>query len=200
MKSFFRAMLDCKAKIYDKRDRPSADIYSTVEKFLLEGNYSSYKNANTLAELKLKGYSDGIVASQLNISDATVRVHVRNVSNELYKLFGASFPEQLADYKNNTSAVNAVMYRLKFLNRKSTSYIMPDVVSLIKDSTGGHREYDLNDCSQELDFLKRYSFDFLRGAVGNVDLEKLRYLVDVMDGVSGSSEDWSFVVSSIQEG
>lgn len=199
MRSFFKAMLDCREEIYEKRDRPAADIYSTVESFLKEGNYSSYRNANALAEMKLNRRTDTYIATQLGISEATVRVHTRNVSNELYSIFGASFLSQLSNYKENRDFVNSVMYRIKYRGKMAISYILSDVVLAIKGNQPNNQSYELQDCHQEIDFLRRYSNQFLQSAMHEVDMDKLKFLIGVLDGKAGKPEDWYGLISNIVE-
>lgn len=197
MRSFFKAMLGCRVVIYEKRDRAAADVYSSVEKFLKEGHYSSYRKANELATLRLGKYSEEAIAAQLGISQGTVRTHTRNVSAELYQLFGSNFFDLLSNYAENRLTVDSVMYRVKHQNKMAVSYVLSDVISAIKDRSTVSKEFQLCDCSQELDFLCRYSRSFLDSVLSEVDVDKLAYLLDVLDGRRGSPETWLNVVTSV---
>ena len=201
MRSFFRSMLDCREAIYDKRDRPAADVYSSVETFLKEGRYSSYRKANELCIMKLNKYSEEAIAAQLGISVSTVRTHASNVSMELYQLFGTNFFDMLSNYAENRSNVDTVMFRVKHQNEMAVTYVLSDVLSEVKDRVGskGGKSFPLEECSQELDFLRRYSKEFLSEALGELNIEKVMYLIDVMDGKKGSPEAWVYIVSQMSE-
>lgn len=197
MRSFYRSMLDCREAIYKKRDRAAADVYSSVEKFLKEGRYSTYRKANELSTMRLSGYSEEAMAAQLDVNVGTVRTHTRNVSNELYQLFGANFFDMLSNYADNRLKVGAVLYRVKHQGDMAVTYILPDVVATVRDRVSGGGSYPLNECSQEIDLLRRYSRDFLSEALKEVDIGKLMYLIDILDGNKGTPEEWNFLISSV---
>lgn len=199
MRSFFRGMLDTRDVIFEKRDRPAADVYTEVEKFLCEGNYSTYKKATLLSKLKLSGYDDSFIASQLGVSASTVRTHISSVSNELYKFFGVNFFDMLSNYAENRRTVDAIVYRARHSRDIATTYVLSDVVSKVRSAPlGDDVSYDLSSCHLELDLLRRFSHPFLDEAVKSVDLGKLSYLVDILNGSKGTSEEWSSVVSAIK--
>lgn len=201
MRSFFRAMLECRDVIYSKRDRPAADVYSSVETFLKEGRYSSYRKANELSAMKLSRYSEDAIASQLGVSVSTVRTHSSNVSAELYGLFGVNFFDMLSNYAENSLKVNTVLYRIKHQNEMAVSYVLSDALHEVKSRKpySAEKSFSIKDCGQELDFLRRYSRQFLSQAIKEVDMDKVMYLIDVLDGLAGTPEDWVYLVSHMTE-
>ena len=199
MRSFYRAMLDAREVIYEKRDRPAADAYTEVEHFLKEGSYSSYKKACQLSTLKLMGYGEDFIATQLGVSASTVRTHVSNVSNELYKFFGTNFFDMLSNYAENRTAVDAVLLRIRHAGDMAVSYILSDVIKLVKSyPVESSERFELKCCQQELDLLRRFSAAFLQEAVSRVDMRKLAYLVGILDWRCGTSADWVEVISIIK--
>lgn len=197
MRSFFRSMLDCRSIIYEKRDRAAADVYSSVEKFLKEGRYSSYRKANELCTMKLSKYSEEAMAAQLGVSVSTVRTHASNVSMELYQLFGTNFFDMLSNYAEHRLNVDTVLYRIKHQNTMAVTYVLPEVISAVKDHQVKGGDYGIEDCSQELDFLRRYSRQFLEEALKEVDISKLSFLIDVLDGRRADPATWMSVVSRV---
>lgn len=197
MRSFYRAMLDCRGVIYKKRDRAAADVYSSVERFLKEGHYSTYRKANELSTMRLSNYSEEAMAAQLGVNVGTVRTHTRNVSKELYQLFGTNFFDMLSNYADYRLKVDGVLYRVKHQGDMAVTYVLPDVVSAVKDQSSTSGSYSLNDCSQEIDFLRRYSRSFMFEALKEVDLGKLMYLLDILDGNKGSPDEWNTVISFV---
>lgn len=197
MRSFYRSMLDCRGEIYKKRDRAAADVYSSVEKFLKDGKYSTYRKANELSIMRLSNYSEEAMAAQLGVNVGTVRTHTRNVSNELYQLFGTNFFDMLSNYAEYRLKVDAVLYRVKHQGDMAVTHVLPDVVSAVKDSVTGTRSFPLGECSQELDFLRRYSRSFLSEALKEVNINKLMYLIDILDGNKGSPDEWNTVISFV---
>ena len=197
MRSFFRSMLDCRSVIYEKRDRAAADIYSSVEKFVRDGRYSSYRKASELATMRLSNYSEEAIAAQLSINVGTVRTHTRNVSNELYQLFGTNFLGMLSNYAEHRREVNSVMYRVKHQGEMAISYVLPEAISVAKGRQSTPKDFPMSDCSREIDFLRRYSREFLSKALEEVDIDRLMYLIDILDGKRGSPMDWNYVVSMV---
>lgn len=197
MRSFFRSMLDCRAEIYKKRDRAAADVYSSVEKFLKEGRYSTYRKANELSTMRLSKYNEEAMAAQLGVNVGTVRTHTRNVSNELYQLFGTNFFDMLSNYAENQLKVNAVLYRVKHQGDMAVTYVLPEVVSVVRGCSSVGRFYPLNECTQEMDFLRRYSRHFLSEALKEVDLGKLTFLIDILDGNRGTPDEWNTLISLV---
>ena len=197
MRSFFRAMLDCHDVIYEKRDRAAADAYSAVEKFITEARYSSYKKANELCIMKLGKYSEEAIAAQLGISVSTVRTHASNVSMELYRLFGTNFFDMLSNYAENRLNVESVLYRLKHQNTMAVTYVLPEVISAVKERRTQGGSYELEDCGLELDFLRRYSRSFLEEALKGVSVDKLLFLIDVLDSRKGTPAEWHSVLDTV---
>lgn len=190
----------CKETIYEKKDRAAADVYSMIVDFLKTGRYSSYRKANELSKMILSGCTSQVIASQLGISEATVRNHTMSVSNELYRLFGQNFFDKLANYSENKLDVDTVMYRIKHLDKTAVSYILSDTLSAIRSQAGLYSyDYNIKDCSNEVDFLRRYSRMFMVASMERVDVRKLSYILDILDGKCGTPEDWNSLVSILTE-
>ena len=91
----------CRDRIYEKKDRAAADVYILVKDFVESGKYSRCRRASELITMQLRGYNDRNIAERYNISAETVRVERRQISNELWSIFGIDFFDRLLNYKEN---------------------------------------------------------------------------------------------------
>lgn len=192
-------MLLCKEEIYNKRNRAAADVYADIEAFLKNGKYSSYRRANELSKMMLSGCKSKFMSERLGISEATLRNHIMRVSDDLYGLFGQTFFDKLASYSENRCEVDSVMYRVRHVDESAITYVLSDVLSAVRSQRYSYNGCSLDDCSGEIDFLRRYSHAFMEEAMGRLDRKKLAYLVDVLDGRAGTTDEWCRLVSTLAE-
>lgn len=202
MKNFFSAMLKCKDSIIKKRDKASAEAYLNLRKFLETEKYSSCKKANEIAKLTLDGYDVHYIASYFGKSYDTIRTEKRRISDELWKMFPKDFFERFEDFSKNQTFINGCLSSLGSFNLTSDKILFLELVNTVRTKSGlsydGKFDYAL--FREELQFLKLYSKLFIDSDLENVDISKLKYLLDVLDGRSGSIFEKGEILKIIKGG
>lgn len=184
MKNFFRAMISCKDTIFEKKDRPAADVFVKVRAFVEDGSYSTCKRAKALAEMRLKGCDAHIIAEHFSVAYDTIRTELKKMSKELWGIFPEDFFEKLSDYRENKGYVDSVVSALGYHGSSADNLVLLDVTRSIRNTkrVDSVMKYALDDCQKEIEFLQRYSKAFYEKDLSTVDLQKLRYLIGVLDG------------------
>lgn len=197
MRNFFLQMKDCKQTIAQKRDRKAAGVYSSVEAFLRSGNYSTYKKANLMVSMFLDGVPAAKIGARLNMSEGSVKNRLRSmISTELFALFGEDFFQNLAAYsesEENKQAVDISMKRVSCAGVSVIDYLLSDLVSYI-GSSDDVKSFNMCDCAKEMDLLCDFSVSAFQKKAKACDLEKLKYLLGVLEGTKGTSKDWAELV------
>lgn len=181
MKNFFRAMVACKDTIFEKKDRAAADVYLKVKAFVEEGSYTNCKKARSLAEMRLRGLDAHVIAEHFGVAYNTIRTELKRMSKDLWGIFPEDFLDKLSDYRTNKQYVDEIIKSLDYLSVRAEDLLLMDVVRVLRVDAGGET-YSLADCTEEVDFLKRYSKAFFDEDLHTVDKDKLRYLISILDG------------------
>lgn len=184
MKNFFRVMVTCKDVIFEKKDRPAADVFLKVRSFVEGGAYSSCKRAKSLAEMRLKGCDAHVISEHFGVAYDTIRTELKKMSKELWGIFPEDFFDRLSNYHENRAYVDEVVSALRFYGKTAEGLLLMDVVRDIRTSTpiGEDVEYSIEECQEELEFLTRYSKGFYAKDMERMDKGKLKYLIDTLDG------------------
>lgn len=187
MRNFLSEMIKTKEYIYNKRCRASADAFIKLKDFVISCEYTSCKRARELIELTFKGYKCQEISQMWGISFETVRCIKRNISNSLWEVFPKDLFEKLRDYPNNKVYVDKCLLAKNYWGLTSRDLIIPSVVNDISHiDENADEEYSSEDLQDELDFLSRYSKVFFKNDLLYVDVSKVKYILDVLDGSKGS--------------
>ena len=183
MANFFSEMLKCKRYIYDHKDRGAALAFKEVQRFVETGKYSSCKKAAEIGKRLLAGYSKDEIAQLFNLSPETIRTNKKNMSAELWLLFPSDFFDRLCDYANNRDYIKSCLYSISTYDVTSDKIVLLDVLREISNRSDGidSFDYSLQELGNELDFLLRYSKGFLENEFASVDIDKLAYILKVLD-------------------
>ena len=191
-RSFLRNMDLLRREILKTKNREQSDIWLEVKDFMLTGHYSSYKQCSELVRMSLSGYDDSYIARSFNIEEGTVRIHKRNISNELYALFGKDFFELFDNFSSNKKQIISRVGYAKCFDKSSTD-LLPDVIPAMVSTSVGLEEplesINLDSCHREISFLVRHSLSKIKEEFRSLDLLKLEYLIGVLNRKSGTVED-----------
>lgn len=195
-KNFYEKMKLLKEQIISVRDREQAEIWSEIEQILIEGNYKSYRKSRNFVELCMEGYSDFTIASKLNISEVTVRIHKHDLSNELYSIFGDDFFILFEDYaKNKLNIKKRVLIASQRLSdgRDFLVKSLPiELIGLIKtkiSTADTANDFKLSDCRKEVNFLERHCSEAIRKELADLDANKLAYVMNIIESEEGFTDD-----------
>lgn len=188
MNNFFKEMLKCKMSIYNRKDRLSADVFLKVQTFVESGSYSSCKKAPYIAKMSLQGFSPVYIAQHYGLSSETIRAEKRNISKELWGIFPEDFFEKLSNYSLNKEYVDSCIYSIENAGTSSNDLLLMGIsADIYSKNTKPLGDYDISDLQDELYFLLRYSKSFFENDLLSVDLNKLAYILSVIDGKAGNS-------------
>ena len=184
--SFYRAMKLAKEDIASKKDKPAGELWLRVKDFMVAGNFSKYKKAGQLSKSILEGYSDSYTARVLGVEESTVRVHINNLSKELYNLFGNDFFDLLKDYSTNKKEIERRLTGVETVQLSSRDVLPEELLILITKSPRfgtslEKNDIDLSSCHAEISFLMRHSNSKLKSELSTLSIEKLNYLLDLID-------------------
>lgn len=201
-KSFFKEMRKLKEYIYSEKDKELASVYLKLERFVLDCSYVKYKYASKIVKMLLEGRTSSDIAKTLGISETTVRYHEHtSFSKKLYEIFGKDIFRILRDYHNNTKEVEKRLFLALRENTSRLDYCMSDVVSEVSSIEKSENivEYDLKDCTKELAFIAKYSLANMKRDLSVLNIDKVEYLMKVLDGEKGSIDDRFNFVYRIEE-
>ena len=188
MNNFFKEMLKCKMSIYNKKDRLSADVFLKVQTFVESGSYSSCKKASYIAKMSLQGFSPVYIAQHYGLSSETIRAEKRNISKELWGIFPEDFFEKLSNYPLHKDYIDSCIYSIENVGTSSNDLLLMGIsADIYSKNTKPLGDYDISELRDELYFLLRYSKSFFENDLLSVDLNKLAYILSVIDGKAGNS-------------
>mgnify|MGYP001851158288 CR=1 FL=1 len=201
--SFFRKLNKLRDEIYAKRDKEAAEMYNSVVAFVLGCSYTKKKKAEYHVRLMLEGYSYAVIGERLGISEASAREYAKEYSDILYGIFGKDFFDRMSDFKNNKSYMDKLLFvaskssigtdanSWKYVPRFINEYVLAN--SKEKDS----HFTDINDCLKEMNFIIRNSIPAVESELKGLDPNKLRYVLNVFDGLEGNTQDKYYLMKSV---
>lgn len=194
-----------KKEIQEKKDREMGIVYVNLEKYVLGCKYSKYKYASVLVRMLLEGRSEQDISNTLGISESTIRYHEStSLSKKLYEIFGKDFFSLMKDYKENKRDIDRRLFLALRSDTSRYDYCMSDVISEVKKRIVEIKDdlaedFDIRDCADELAFISKYSLSNMRKDLSNLDLHKLEYLMQILDGEKGSVDERFNFVYRIEE-
>ena len=164
------------------------DLLNNLKSYILKGDYSSYSKKNIF--LPNVYYGDEILAIKLDTTEASVRKIKSRFSRQLYELIGEDFLNKLK--YGSKADLDELEFRLEFANSKtsSTNNFTMEFLSQVKNNALDlGTDYDIDNCKYELALLRWLNINRITDLLSGVDLDKITYIFNVMDGVKGSYED-----------
>lgn len=183
--NFVKKLKNCKEDIYAKKDKEAAKVFLWVQDYALGGTYSTLRVASKLVSFMIEGLSDECISSAFSVSESRVRVMKKQVSDELYRVFGTDFFDLLADYGTASSKeeVDKRIYIASHISDNVYDYI-PDFVvsSLVTCSKSDLQGISLGDCEDEVLFLLKHSKKVISNEIKELNGSKLCFLLRVLNG------------------
>lgn len=185
VKSFFNE--------FDKlqKSNPPEDVnvlLLEMKEFLKKGTYSNYKRSKEL--MNFWGMTSIYASKCMGLSEAAIRVKRRDLSNELYQLFGKDVFDRLRS--GDRSVLKEIRTKIKILqvDKLSTDYIPMEFIEYIRShSDVSDATYSVKECKGEIAFLVRHSINMFEKEVSSLDLNKLMFLLRLLDRKSGMADD-----------
>lgn len=188
--NFLKCLRDAKSDALQRKDHGMATIIMEINNFVRGCSYTSCKIGKRVLECITNGQPDKEIALSLGVTEERVRGVRKQLSDELYAIYGTDIFELISEYRQNYEVIrNRLDYALHFsdgVHNLVCSEVIRGMYSYGKKSA---KSYDLRECSEELDFLIKYSVKNIENNLGLVDKDKLAYLFEVLNGTKGSRDD-----------
>lgn len=187
VRKWFFTRIDMAEKEAQKSgNREKLRVIWNVRNYIKSGSFSSRKNAARV--LYYWGYPDSYVSKRTGLSETNVRNIRGTTSEELYKIFGEAFLDNLD--KGSEESLRACRQSLDLIvsGRSAKDFFSMDLIDYVNSkSTGG--SFEISECHKEYEFLKKYSLPVFRADLSRVDVNKVAFLLRVLDGTEGMLED-----------
>lgn len=184
MRSFFYSLDKTMSDARITRNEDLFKLCYDVKNYVMTGNFTGYKKAKML--LSYWGEADSFVASMTGMKQGTVRVTRRNLSNELYELFGYDFFNIIAT--GSKKDISEGRYRLGLVMKdiSADSFLYRELINNVVLGSEYNDDIDIKSCALEIDFLVKHSKNRIEKELEMLDKDKLAYLIRMLNKESGS--------------
>lgn len=182
MRSFFYNLDKVSSDAYNNHNKDLYSLCYDVKQFILKGTFTKYKKVKII--LSYWGETDNYTSKMTGMKEGTVRVTRRNLSNELYEIFGYDFfnlisigdKKAVSEGRQRLSLASKDISADKFLYRELIDTIFCDL-GYSDIST----DIDIKTCSMELQFLLKHSKRTIEKELSMLDKNKLIYLINMLN-------------------
>lgn len=185
-RSFFTWMTLTKNQNSDQYTR---EVVEWLENWMRTNTFSRYRKSKTVVENYTLGVKD--LSTLLRVSEKTAKEARLLVSKELFQIFGEDFFTVLSEKSENSR--KEIQNRLNFVESSyGIENIRTDVVLKVKTQgkeKGTKERIRVEDCAREILFLKRNTVHSLHDELNDLDLVKLNYLLEMLEGTAGEHKD-----------
>lgn len=187
MRSFFYNLDKTISDAEVNRKYDLRDFCYEVRGFVLEGTFTKYKKVKTI--MGYWSYPDTYVSKMTGMAESTVRVTRRNLSEELYGLFGYDFFQviSIGDEKAITEGKGRLLLARRGYN--ASEYLSQDLILAISSKSKIDDTIDVKSCASEIQFLVRHSKQTIEEEISHLDVNKLGYLIRMLNNETGSLTD-----------
>lgn len=184
MRSFFYNLDKVLSMSQSSRNKELYSLCYDVKQFVMEGTFTNYKKVKLL--LSYWGETDSYTSSMTGMKEGTVRVTRRNLSNELYELFGYDFFNVILI--GDKKAITEGRYRLGLASKNISAdkYLYRELISDINFNSEYDDNIDIKSCALEIQFLLKHSKNTIEKELSMLDKNKLAYLIRMLNNESGS--------------
>lgn len=184
MRSFF---YNLDSVISDSQNTHNKELYSLcydVKQFVMEGTFTNYKKVKTI--LGYWGEPDSYVSKMTGMKEGTVRVTRRNLSNELYEIFGYDFFNIIS--VGDSKAISDGRYRLDLASKNisANKYLYQEFINTVTNGSVLDDSIDIKSCAMEIQFLIKHSRNSIEKELEMLDKDKLAFLIRMLNNESGS--------------
>lgn len=188
-RSFFTSLRVEREYAEKTNNKETLLILDWIEDWMISTPFSSYKKVKTV--LKNYGASNRDLALLLGVAEKTAKDARLSVSKELFGLFGSDFFHVLRD--NSEQAKKDIKNRINFVRSQfGLDNLRPDLLVQIRSVPANPVVLDsikVSDCADELRFLKVNTTSSLSEGLSKLDMQKLHFLLELIEGNRGTQSD-----------
>lgn len=187
--NFLKCLKDAKADALQRKDQGMATIIMEINNFVKGCTYTTCKIGKSVLESCSHGYSDKDTALALGVTEERVRGVRKQLSDELYDVYGTDIFELLMDYRQNYDIIRGRLDYASHLSDGLHNLVCSEVLrGMHSYGKKSRRSYDLRDCEEEIDFLIKYSVQNIENNLEILDKDKIAYLLEVINGTKGDRD------------
>lgn len=168
------------------------EVLNTIIEFIKTSGF--YKSRNFDDFVKYMELPDSKIATLMGVRETWVRTMKSRSTRAFFEILPSDIFTVIRNGNEKELRHLLKVVDVLSLSLKS-SEIIPDV---ILDETGyldygkipnkkEFSSYDINDCNAEIKFLRQHSFTQVRQQLRNLDVEKIKFLLRLIDGNESSS-------------
>lgn len=181
------------------RDEKAGKAWLRAKRFIEAGKYSTTAYHGDFAKCIMAGYDDAYLVDKFGIALETVRGHRRRISKKLEDIFGADFVDMFYAFNDNESEINRRLDALENIGITAVDVFPRELLPYDRNNAGkAMPSFRLEDCTDEMAFLGRYSLGAIEKDRKELDNNKLLFLYDVIDGACGSFAERTEVMRVIR--
>lgn len=184
MRSFFYMLDKTIEQSQINHNKKLEDFCYDVRDYINKGTFTKYKKVKTI--LGYWGQPDYYVAEKTGMKDGAVRQARRNLSNELYELFGYDFFNIIIIGDDEALKEGGYRLYLAKMGYSSGNFLYREMISDIRNRGSIDDDIDISSCALEIQFLVRHSKQSIEEELSMLDKEKLIYLIRMLDNEVGS--------------
>ena len=162
-------------------------LFNAVSELVLSGVYTKYKDFKILA--RWHHLPDKDLAVKLNVKESSVRQIKKRVTSDFLSYVGTEIFDTIQF--GDTKDLRLAMYELSLIsNQESSVELFPsEILSFLEESRTIDEDFEVGDCKYELTFLHWFNNNKIKSLLANVDINRLAYLIEVLDGKRGTQQD-----------
>ena len=166
-------------------------VVMDTKSYIKSGTFTARKHADRV--LYYWGKPDRVVSQKTGLSETNIRSIRGTMSEELYRLFGREFLDNLEFGTDESLRFCRMRLSVIFMNKGSEDYFSQDILDYI-ESNSSVEDFDISTCKDEFLFLKKFSLSSFRKEFSTLNPNKVAFLIRVLNRESGSPEDtYSFM-------
>lgn len=154
-------------------------LYDEISGFIFSGVWT--KSEKTKSMLPIINDSADEIACKMGISKTNVLASRSQASDKLRKILGKNLHAKLLSADSKIFEDLRRKMQVAVAEVTEVSEIFPTGILDFVPAEESSREFDLQDCGREVDFLASFSMESIRRRLQSLDEEKLKYLLGVLD-------------------
>lgn len=195
-KWFFTRLDSVERVAMEEGNAKQLKVVMDTKSYIKSGTFTARKHADRV--LYYWGKPDRVVSQKTGLSETNIRSIRGTMSEELYRLFGREFLDNLEFGTDESLRFCRMRLSVISMNKGSEDYFSQDILDYI-ESNSSVEDFDISTCKDEFLFLKKFSLSSFRKEFSTLNPNKVAFLIRVLNRESGSPEDTYSFMRSLDE-
>lgn len=169
------------------KDEGNTEVYKICEElkeFIKSATFTRIKDSRLI--LGYWGEPDSYVEDVTGKSANSIRQLRLRLSKQLYELLGYDFFGLLEE--GSQKSLRECIFRMRLASKdlEAKRYLYRELIDTVKANSEVDDEIDITTCKNEIQFLVKHSRSALASEMSTLDMNKLNYLIRMLDNETGS--------------